>query len=90
MRGLRSFHANVQPSGRSKRGVRKTILPKFRHCQNSGFVKAGGRHVDGMFDAFSVGEGEDARAVRHDSSIGEETENKAMYLLAIIAEVISC
>ena len=75
MRRFWPLHLNVQLSRRSKSCIRETVFPEFRHRQNSGFVQAGGRHADGMLDAFRVGERDNAGTVRHLSSIGEEKEN---------------
>ena len=65
MRGLWSLHLNVQLGRRSKRSVRESMFAKFRHRQNSGFIQTGSGNADGMFDAFRVGERDDAGAVWH-------------------------
>jgi len=65
------------------------MFAKFRQRQNSGFVQTRGRHADGMFDAFRVGERDDAGAEWHDSSIGEEKGNKKVFTYAISALAIS-
>jgi hypothetical protein len=91
MRRLWCLQLNVQLRRRSECCIRESMPPKFRHGQDSGFIQTGGRNADRMFDAFRIGERDDAAAIRHASSIGEQKKNTPRLQLprGIIFQVIS-
>ena len=72
---LRRLHPDRQPRLRCHRRVGENTVLERGHRFHRCLEETLSRNADGVFDAFGIGEGDDAGANWHPSSIGEGKEN---------------
>lgn len=83
---LRCLHQHYESRCRAKYTLSETITPELRHCQHSGFIEACSRHIDGMFDALGVGEGDAAGTGGHDFQYRRRQGEQSCWIIACTAK----